>query len=340
MIAEDQAWARSWLDGGAVRSASDIALGAILVAAGTVAIASANGTAFSHWERLDGWFLPAVVAGLLLLVGVVLLIRGRFARSVQPASWSLVELLIIVFAIGAAALGTWRWPFEWTLQFGPSEFATLIVFELVVAIALARMSRVRAVGMALLGLLLATIGTDLSTGTPRLTMGLDELADGIALPIVALGLIVVADGVCCLVSPTFFLATYARLVAGWAAPRIPTMAGLGMRFAAALAIAAVCYFAYRLNNSVWDIGELLVFGAFGVACKVLGWNRLVLILALAYSPVLEENIRRAMLISRGDPAVFVRWPISGTLLLLACGILAMVALPSARRSLLRGRSPS
>jgi Tripartite tricarboxylate transporter TctA family len=340
MTTQGQAGSRSWLDDGAIRSASDIALGVALIAAGTLVIANGGGTSFSRLDQLDGWFFPTAVAGLLVLVGVVLLLRGGFPRSAQPASWSPVELLIIVSTIGAAVLAAWRWGDGLALQFGPAEYAALSVFELAVAIALARMSRARAVGMALLGLLLATVGADLATGTPRLTMGLVQLADGIALPILALGLIVVADGVSCLVSPAWYWATYARLVKGWTAPPIPTTAGLGMRLVAALAIAAACYLVFLLNNSQWDVGELLVFGAFGVACKVFGWNRLVLILAFANAPLLEENIRRAMLISRGDPTTFLLRPFSGTLLLAACGLLAIVALMSARRALLQGRSPT
>ena len=61
-----------------------------------------------------------------------------------------------------------------------------------------------------------------------------------------------------------------------AAPRIPTIAGIGLRVAAVLIIAWACTFAYSLNASTWDIGVLAVFGVFGVACKMLGWNRLVL----------------------------------------------------------------
>jgi TctA family transporter len=82
---------------------------------------------------------------------------------------------------------------------------------------------------------------------------------------------------------------------------------------------------------------VLLFGVLGVACKILGWNRVVLILALAGGGLLEENIRRAMLISRGDPTVFVRWPFSATLVLLACCILLSVVFVSARPAPARGR---
>ena len=45
---------------------------------------------------------------------------------------------------------------------------------------------------------------------------------------------------------------------------------------------------------------LLVFAVFGIACKIFDWSRLVLLLAFALGPLLEEHIRRALLVSRGE----------------------------------------
>ena len=316
---------RSWLDGSPLRRASDIVLGGTLVVAGTAASATLAGTPFKSWDWLIG--------GSLLVVGVVLLVRGSLRARGQPDPWSVRVLAIIAAAIAGAILAASQWGPYLMLRFGPSEYAALIAIVLAVAIALARVSRMRAVGMALLGLLLATVGTDLSTGNPRLTMGLNELADGIALVVMELGLIIVADGAICILSPTLFLATYGRHLAGWVSPRVPTAMGFGMRIVAVLAIAAACFYVFRLNSSSWEIRELLVLGAFGGACKVFGWNRLVLILGFAYGPLLEENVRRTLLISRGDPAIFLWSPYSATLLLLSCGILAVAALASTRHAL-------
>jgi TctA family transporter len=46
--------------------------------------------------------------------------------------------------------------------------------------------------------------------------------------------------------------------------------------------------------------------------------------------MLEENLRRAMIISRGDPSVFVTHPLSLALLLLSAALLAVVLLPTIR----------
>ena len=62
----------------------------------------------------------------------------------------------------------------------------------------------------------------------------------------------------------------------------------------------------------------------GIACQIFDWNRLVLLMALALGPLLEENIRRALLLARGDLMVAFNRPIGGTVLLLVIVIL-MVA---------------
>ena len=174
MAAQGPGSGYAWLDGRAARRVSDIALGATLVAVAALAIANVSGNPFR--TRLDTWSFPAVVAGLLVLVGFILIIRGSFLGHRQPARWSLRALVIIVLASQAVGLAGWQWGYQIALLFGPPEYVTLIVLILTVAIALARRSRVRAAGMVLLGLLLSTVGTDVSTGVARLTMGFDELA--------------------------------------------------------------------------------------------------------------------------------------------------------------------
>jgi len=60
-------------------------------------------------------------------------------------------------------------------------------------------------------------------------------------------------------------------------------------------------------------------------------------MALVFGPLLEENIWRALLLSNGAPSTFLRWPISGTLSLLAAAILTVAVVLSARRALPRRR---
>jgi TctA family transporter len=56
-----------------------------------------------------------------------------------------------------------------------------------------------------------------------------------------------------------------------------------------------------------------------------------LLLGFVLGPMMEENLRRALLLSRGDPTVFVTRPISMTLLVAAVIMLLVVALPMVRR---------
>jgi TctA family transporter len=56
-----------------------------------------------------------------------------------------------------------------------------------------------------------------------------------------------------------------------------------------------------------------------------------LLLGFVLGPLLEDNLRRALLLSRGDPTVFVTRPISGVLLVLAAVVLVVTVLPMIRR---------
>lgn len=324
-----------WLASSTVRRASDVVLGCVVLVAGAAAIWDGRGTAFGRWDQLDARFFPTVVGGLLVAAAVVLFARGAFLGRVPVLRWSLGGFAILVAAIGAVFLAAWLWGEGLLLRFGPPEFAALIVLILAAAIALARRSRVRAAAMTFLGLLLGAVGLDAITGELRLTMGLEQLIDGVARPVVLLGLIVVADSAVCLISPSLLLASYAWLASRWRNPEVPTPAAMAMRVIAALAIAAACYLAFDLSARAWEVGLLLVLGAFGVACKLFGWNRFVFILAFAYGDQLEVSIRQSMLVSNGDPAIFLRGPISGALMLLAGIVLAAVSLLSVRRILLR-----
>ncbi len=63
----------------------------------------------------------------------------------------------------------------------------------------------------------------------------------------------------------------------------------------------------------------------------LGLEAAPLLLALILGPMMEENLRRALLLSRGDWSVLVTQPISATLLALALGLLLILVLPSIRK---------
>ena len=77
--------------------------------------------------------------------------------------------------------------------FGPAEYFALMVMGLVFAVVLARGSVLKAVAMILVGVLLASVGTDLETGQERMTFGLNFLADGVDFSVLAMGLFGIAE---------------------------------------------------------------------------------------------------------------------------------------------------
>jgi putative tricarboxylic transport membrane protein len=74
------------------------------------------------------------------------------------------------------------------LIFGPAEYFSLMVMGLAFAVVLARGSILKAAAVIFVGLLLATVGTDLQTGDERLTLGLVDMMDGIDFAVLAMGL--------------------------------------------------------------------------------------------------------------------------------------------------------
>lgn len=92
-----------------------------------------------------------------------------------------------------------------------------------------------------------------------------------------------------------------------------------------------CIGVYTLNNSPFEVGLLILFGLVGYAFLKLGCEPAPLVLAFVLGPLMEENLRRALLLSGGDPLVFVREPISLGLLLVAGALLVLILLPAFSR---------
>ncbi len=353
------------------------------------------------------------------------------------------------------------------LLFGPAEYFSLMILGLIMAIVLAQGSVVKALAMIVVGLLLGAVGTDVTSGAPRLTLGIPQLADGINFVPFVVGLFAVPEIVANIERPEHrgiltqpisglwpsradfrrswgavlrgtgvgsafgllpgggsLLSSFAayliekRLsrhpeefgngaVEGVAAPEsannasaqtsfiplltlgIPSTAVMAV-MAGALTIQGIqpgprlmsarpdlfwgliasmwignlmlvvinlpligiwvrllrvpyrllypailifsCVGAYSLNNSHFDVMLIFVFGLLGYALRKWRCEIAPLVLAFVLSPMLEDNLRRAMLISGGDAATFVERPMSLSLLVLAGILLAIVLVPSIRRS--------
>jgi putative tricarboxylic transport membrane protein len=88
---------------------------------------------------------------------------------------------------------------------------------------------------------------------------------------------------------------------------------------------------FSLSNNPWDVLVMAVFGLLGYICMKLACEPAPMILGFILGPLMEENLRRAMLLSRGDPTVFLTKPISAAFMIASVLLLAAVALPALRK---------
>ena len=88
---------------------------------------------------------------------------------------------------------------------------------------------------------------------------------------------------------------------------------------------------YSINNNPFDVTVTAVFGLIGYIFYKLRCEPAPLILGFILGPMMEENLRRAMLLSRGDATVFFTRPLSLGLLVAAAILVVIVALPNIKK---------
>lgn len=372
--------------------------------------------------------------------------RGGIALfTTTVASFVGGSIGIILMMLFAPLIATYA------LSFGPAEYFALMVLGLVAASTISSGSAIKGLAMVVLGIVFGTIGLDLYTGAPRMTMGMLELSDGISLVSLAMGLFGVSeiissvrhvqpgsidrrsvslramiptrDDVRRSVMPTLrgtgigaFLGTLPGVgssiaafmayavekrvarepgrfghgaIEGVVAPEaannsadqtafIPTLA-LGIPGSATMALMMgaliihginpgptlmtdqpslfwglvmsfwignvllvilnipliglwvrlllipyhllypavlmfICIGVFTVNFSEFDVWMVLMFGAIGYLMRILQLPVAPMLLGFVLGPMLEEQFRRAMLISRGDFAIFTGRPISSVIL--------------------------
>jgi putative tricarboxylic transport membrane protein len=116
--------------------------------------------------------------------------QGRAGPALGIAAWgsfiagtfSIIGLMLVAAPLANAAL-----------SFGPPEYFALICAALMILTYLAQGSILRALMMALVGLLLGNIGVDVITGSPRFTLGFDDLTDGVGIGPMVMGLFGIAE---------------------------------------------------------------------------------------------------------------------------------------------------
>ena len=432
---------------------------ALIMLAGIYYGAQYGGSTTAILLNLPGESSAAVTA----IDGHKMALLGRAGPALATAALGsffagcVATLVVVLFAPLLASVA---------LTFGSAEFFSLVVLGLIVSIALASGSTLKALAMIVLGLLLASVGQDIYTGTPRFTFGFRELFSGINFVSVAVGMFGIAEILRNLEDETnraqvikavkglwltredlrrivrpilrgtalgsllgvlpgagHVLAAFASYsmekriskdprafghgaIEGVAGPESannaaaqtsfiplltlglpahPVMAlmvgafiiqgitpgpnvideqpalfwglivsmwvgnlllvllnlpliGIWVRlltvpyrilFPAIIAFAGIG--TYSLNQNPFDVLAIAFFGALGYALIKLGCEPAPLLLGFVLGPLLEQHLRRALIISHGDPTVFVTRPIS--LILLICAVLALViaVLPAIRR---------
>jgi TctA family transporter len=93
-----------------------------------------------------------------------------------------------------------------------------------------------------------------------------------------------------------------------------------------------CIGVYSLNNSANEVLFIAAFGLLGYLFLKLECEPAPLLLGFILGPLLEVYMRRTMLLSRGDPMVFLNRPLSLSFLLLAVALLVIVLLPNIRKA--------
>jgi putative tricarboxylic transport membrane protein len=93
-----------------------------------------------------------------------------------------------------------------------------------------------------------------------------------------------------------------------------------------------CIGIYSINSLPTDVMWIAVFGVIGYVLIKFGFEPAPLLLGFVLGKLMEENLRRALIISRGDMMTFIDRPISAGLLLVAVVLLIIALLPTVRKS--------
>lgn len=100
-------------------------------------------------------------------------------------------------------------------------------------------------------------------------------------------------------------------------------------FPAIIAFAAIGTFSIAQNP--WHIFAIAFFGLLGYVLIKLGFEPAPFLLGFVLGPLLEQHLRRALIISRGDPMIFLERPVSAVLLAIAAAAFVIAILPAIRR---------
>ncbi|MDP1537234.1 MAG: tripartite tricarboxylate transporter permease [Burkholderiales bacterium] len=252
---------------------------------------------------------------------------------------------------------------EIALKFGAPEYLAMMLLGLIAASTISTGSPLKGIAMFVLGVLVGVIGTDVNSGMARFSFGFPELTDGISLVAIAMGLFGIAEVIASVnrvrrgqvdrKSITFRSMIPTR--EDWKRSWMPMVRGstIGSFFGALPGtggtIASFMSYAVekRVSKTPSRFGKGAVEGITGPeasnnACDqtafiptltlgVPGTVSMALLLGYVLGPLMEENVRRALLISRGDFMVFLERPISATFITITVVLLLWAIASSLRR---------
>ena len=85
---------------------------------------------------------------------------------------------------------------------------------------------------------------------------------------------------------------------------------------------------FSLSNTTFDVHLMVLFGVVGYVMKKIGCEPAPMLLGFILGPMMEEFLRRALLLSMGDPTTLITSPLSAAMLILAAILMVLVLLPS------------
>jgi TctA family transporter len=202
-------------------------------------------------------------------------------------------------------------------KFGPAEYLTLIACVLLIVGLLTSRTVIHALGAIATGILLATIGVDVNSGVARFTGGEEILADGISASVVLIAFVLLPR----------VLDTHAprTRVAIYIHSRVtePQFVFLNALWQGTLLVTIAMSLPLEeiLDSPQITLGILFALSIIGVWFYRVGIPSVVLYFGFLYGAMIEENMRRALLLSRGDVLVNLQRPIVAGLIVFMCLVL-------------------
>src|SRR5690606_37838227 len=93
-----------------------------------------------------------------------------------------------------------------------------------------------------------------------------------------------------------------------------------------------CVGAYSISSSTFLVMLMAGFALLGYTFAKLGCEAAPFLLGFVLGPLMEENFRRSMVLSFGDPSIFALRPISATILVATLGLVLLIVLPQFRKT--------